>query len=35
MLLDLSEFNLDGLIVLKIILRPSRYSNVVGSVIGA
>ena len=33
--LDLSEYNWDGFIVLKIILRPSGYSNVVGSVIGA
>ena len=35
MQLDLSESNWDGFIVLKIILRPSGYPNVVGSVIGA
>ena len=35
MSLDLSESNLDGFIVLKVILRPSGHPNVVGSVIGA
>ena len=34
MLLNLSESNLDGFIVPKVILRPSGHSNVVGSVIG-
>ena len=33
--LDLSESNLDGFIVLKVMLRPSGHPNVVISVIGA
>ena len=33
--IGLSKSNWDSFIVLKIILRPSRYPNVVGSVIGA
>ena len=35
MYLDLSESNLDGYIVLQVIIRPSRHPNVVGSVIEA